>query len=293
MIKHINIEQDVFFKYNGSIGVNPRLRKKKSSIRKADYRDNVKVVTDNRFITAYGLQGISLKARKLLYIAIAQCKITDKEFYEFSITPLEFADLMGISPTHIYEEADKITDELMKGFIKVVPENEKKFKKYSLFSTCEYTQDYEIKFKLNPDMTDFFLELKKNFSQPLLLDFMKMRSPYSIAIWHLIQREMESKKPKTTEEFKFYVSLDELRQVTGTEDKLKQLVNFKERVLDKALLEIKETCWVDITYSNVKQGRTVIGFNFIARNIFHFDIESLDPEFIKRVQERAEAINNV
>ena len=269
------------------------MRKKKNSVRKADYRDNVKVVTDNRFITAYGLQGISLKARKLLYIAIAQSHINDKEFYEFSITPLEFADLMGISPTHIYEEADRITDELMKGFIKVIPEGDRKFKKFSLFSICEYNEDYEIKFKLNPDMTDFFLELKKNFSQPLLLDFMKMRSPYSIAIWHLLQREMESKKPTTTEEIEFYVSLDELRQVTGTEDKLKQLVNFKERVLDKAINEIKETCWVDITYTNVKSGRTVIGFNFKARNIFHFDIESFDPEFLQRVKQKADELNNI
>lgn len=267
------------------------MRKKKDSIRKADYRENIKVVTDNRFITAYGLQGISLKARKLLYIAIAQCKVTDKEFFEFSITPLEFADIMGISPTHIYEEADNITDELMKGFIKIVPEGENKFKKFSLFSMCEYSEDYEIKFKLNPDMTSFFLELKKNFSQPLLLDFMKMRSPYSMAIWHLIQREMKSNKPKTTEEIEFYVSLEELRQVTGTENKLKQLVNFKERVLDKAINEIKETAWVDITYTNVKSGRTVIGFNFVARNILHFDLSDFDPEFVKGVQERARTIN--
>ena len=62
-------------------------------------------------------------------------------------------------------------------------------------------------------------------------------------------------------------------------------------MLDKAINEIKETAWVDITYTNVKSGRTVIGFDFVARNILHIDLSDFDPEFIKGVQERARAIN--
>lgn len=40
----------------------------------------IKVVTTNDFITSCGLDKISLKARKLLYIAIAQCKLSDNKF---------------------------------------------------------------------------------------------------------------------------------------------------------------------------------------------------------------------
>ena len=60
---------------------------------------------------------------------MSQCKKTDKEFYEYKLPAMQFADLMGISPTHIYEEADSITDELMKGFIKIYNQTNGKRKK--------------------------------------------------------------------------------------------------------------------------------------------------------------------
>lgn len=58
---------------------------------------------------------------------------------------------------------------------------------------CEYEHTGVLKFQLNRDMTDFLLELKGDFTQPLLEDFLKMKSHYSMAIWHLMQREMMSK----------------------------------------------------------------------------------------------------
>lgn len=232
--------------------------------RQIDTRDSIRVVTTNDFITACGLEGISLKARKLLYIAIAQCKKTDEEFYEYEIYARDFANLMNISSSHVYEEADRITDELMHGFIKIAQSDSKRFKKYSLFSKCEYDEDAVLRFKINKDMTDFLLEVKGSFSKPLLNDFLQMNSPYSMAIWHLMQREMNSNKPFGGHVIEFDLYLDELRQVTGTQDKLKQLVHFKERILDKAIREIKDNCGILIGYTNLKKGRTVIGFHFTA-----------------------------
>lgn len=232
--------------------------------RQIDARDSIRVVTTNDFITACGLEGISLKARKLLYIAISQCKRIDTEFYEYEILARDFANLMNISPSHVYEEADKITDELMHGFIKIAPADSKRFKKYNLFSVCEYDEGAVLRFKLNKDMTDFLLAVKGSFSKPLLNDFLQMKSPYSMAIWHLMQREMQSNKPYGGHVIEFDLMLDELRQVTGTQDKLKQLVHFKERILDKALREIKDNCGIIISYTNLKKGRTVIGFHFTA-----------------------------
>lgn len=232
--------------------------------RQIDTRDSIRVVTTNDFITACGLDGISLKARKLLYIAIAQCKKTDEEFYEYEIYARDFANLMNISSSHVYEEADRITDELMHGFIKIAQSDSKRFKKYSLFSKCEYDEDAVLRFKINKDMTDFLLEVKGSFSKPLLNDFLQMNSPYSMAIWHLMQREMNSNKPFGGHVIEFDLYLDELRQVTGTQDKLKQLVHFKERILDKAIREIKDNCGILIGYTNLKKGRTVIGFHFTA-----------------------------
>lgn len=248
-------------------------------LKKIDTRENIKTVTSNNFITAKGLEKLSLKARKMLYMAISQCRKDDKEFYTYEISVTEFAQLMNVDESNIYKEADKITNELMAGFIQYKEESNKYFKKYQLFDTCEYN-DGIIKFELNKQMTKFLLDLQKDFSQPLLNDFLKMNSPYSMAIWHLMQREMESHKPNTTDKIQFDLSLEEIRIVTGTENKFKQVGQLKQYVFDKALREIDDNCGVKISYENIKKGRTVVGFHCIASSPFHID-ESEIPQNIK------------
>lgn len=258
-----------------------------SDERNLDIRKSVRVVTTNDFITACGLENISLKARKLLYVAIAQCKRTDKEFYEYSLSTKQFADMMEIDVSNVYEVADSITDELMRGFIRVSTGKKKgtrNFKKYNLFCKCEYTEKSVIYFKINKDMTDFLLEIKSNFTQPLLDDFLKMKSPYSMEIWHLMQREMHSKKAYGTHTIEFNLTLEELRQVTGSQNKLKQLVHFKERILDKAIREIKDNCNVAITYENIKTGRIVTAFHFKAVSPGYIAPENRSPKLESRLK---------
>ena len=260
-------------------------------VRKIDKRESLRVVSDNHIVEAKDLSTLSLNARKLFYVAISQCKKNDKEFYTYETTPAELAEMWGIDRSNVYREADKITDELMKIIINIDPVKGKHFKKRHLFELCDYNEDSVLFFKLHNEMTDMLLGLKRDFSKPLVWDFMRMRSPYSMALWHLFQKEMHSFKPMMSAPIEFDLSLEELRRVTGCENKLKQIGEFKKRVLDKALIEIKRNCYVDITYENIKTGRTVTGFRFTAQNIFgSYKIEDLEPRMQKRVR-RAQLIN--
>ena len=63
-------------------------------------------------------------------------------------------------------------------------------------------------------------------------------------------------------EVDIYISIDTIRKATNTEDKLKQMVHFKERLLDKAISEINDKLMWSITYTPEKNGRTFVGFNF-------------------------------
>lgn len=224
---------------------------------------NIKVVTANSLISAPDIAALSLNARKLLYIAMAQCKYQDSEFFDYQTTPTELAELWGIDRSNIYRVCDEITTELMKIVIKI---GDKSYDKIHIFAKCHY-DDAKVTFKLHKDMTEQLLGLKKDFSKPLLWDFMRMKSRYSIAVWHLMQREMHSFKPMLSSPIEFELTLDELRAVTGTQNKFKQISEFKARVLDRALDEIRDNCWTDITYDNIKTGRVVTGFRFTAKNI--------------------------
>ena len=243
--------------------------------RDLDLRENVRVVTSNNFIMSEELQRLSLNARKLLYLAISQCKKKDEGFYSYSISLTDFADEVGISTSTLYGIVRDVTRELLSLtiFSKYNEENES-FVGYAVFSRCSYNGEKgEIYFKLNPDMTEFLLGLKENFSKPLLSDFMKMKGKYSIPIWHLFQMKMNSAKPKGKEIIEFDCSLDELKQVTDVYDKYSSVGSFKQSVLDPALKYISEACMLSIFYKNKKRGRVIVGFTFRVMSIFTNIIE--------------------
>ena len=253
-------------------------------MREIDTRDTVRVVTANNFLRASGLENISLKSRKLLYLAIAQCKKTDKQFYTYSISVQDFSALMEIDESNVYKDADMMTDELMQGFIKFTEPGKKRFVKFVIFEKCEYV-DGIIEFRLSKEMCPLLLNLKKDFTQPLLNDFVRMRSNYSIEIWHLMQQKMKSKKPLMVDICTFDLKLDELREVTGTQQKFKQIGQFKEKVLDKAIREIKDNCGVVVSYDHIKKGRTIVGFHFIAKAWNHVEPDDIPQSLLDRVEE--------
>lgn len=255
-----------------------------NEVKKLDKRESLRVVTDNGLIDAQDLSSLSLNARKLFYVAVSQCRQNDKELYEYETTPAELAEMWGIDRSNVYREADKITTELMKIVI-TLRTGKKSFKKRHLFEKCNYDDDAVLTFKLHNEMTDLLLGLKKDFSKPLVWDFMKMRSPYSMALWHLFQKEMKSFKPMMTQRIEFDISLEELRAVTGCENKFKSISEFKRFVLDKALKEIKRNCWVDIKYTNIKRGRTVTGFRFTAESIWgYMNVDDIPFRMQKRMR---------
>lgn len=247
-----------------------------------DKRDSLKVITSNEFILARELSSMSLKARKLLYITIAQCRKGDTGFFEYSISIPEFAEMMGIAATNVYQEAFSITKELAGASITILPKGGKRFEHYPLTARCRYDEDSCLIIQLNPAMTDLLLNLRGSFTQPLLHDFIKMRSPYSMALWHLMQKEMHSRKPGPEDCIEFEISLKELREVTGTQEKLRQIGEFKSRVLDKALREIRDNCGVTITYENIKESRTIKGFRFKAISKYHINQAKIKPETIEK-----------
>ncbi len=236
--------------------------------REVDTRDIIKVVTKNDFIVAKGLEQLSLNARKLLYLAIAQCRKDDTEFYQYSVSPSELADLWGTKRSNVYKQADRITDELMRLFISISNDSKKCFVKKHVFENCAYDEERVLTFELHKDMTDMMLKITGDFTQPPMVEVMKIRSKYSIEIWHLMQREMRSVLPGISSPIEFELTIEELRKVTGTEDKLGLTANFKKKVLDQAIKEIRENLLANISYMDIKRGRKVVAFRFTAENCF-------------------------
>ena len=260
-----------------------------TELKKQDKQQDLTIVSDNGLIDAQDLPKLSLNARKLFYIAVSQCRMDDQEFYEFETTSAELAEMWGVSRQEVYQVAERICRELMQIVI-TLRSGKKSFKMRHLFDICEYNDDATLIFQLHSEMSDILLGIKKDFSKPKLWDFMRMRSPYSMAIWHLFQKEMKSFKPMMTQIIEFDISLEALRAVTGCEEKFKAISEFKRFVLDKAIKEIRHNCLVEITYSNLKRGRTITGFRFTAKSVLgYIDVSDMSFRMRKKMR-KAELI---
>ncbi|MFX7059991.1 replication initiation protein, partial [Acinetobacter baumannii] len=60
-------------------------------------------------------------------------------------------------------------------------------------------------------------------------------------------------------------SLDELFEQLGLRDSYQDLSNLKKRVIKPSLQEISTNTDIDLSYENVKRGRSVVGFKFIVK----------------------------
>lgn len=243
------------------------------NIRKLDTRDCIRVVTRNEFLKIEGLNELSLKAIKLLYIIISQCQMYDNEFYTIKINPMELQELWGIKKQSIYKNLKQVSKELVKLFVSVDQDKDEEFDHVPLFVRSTYKTDEETKEKyylgkLNYESNFLFLGLKKNFSQPLLLDFNKMKTVNSILIWHLIQIKAvsKSKKPVGHEEIKSIVTVDEIRKITGTINKYPKIKDLRKYLIEIVLKDIEKNCGIKIKYLPLKKGRKIVAFEFIMIN---------------------------
>lgn len=230
-----------------------------------DMRETNVMVTDNNFIKAKYDGRMSLNAMKLLRLTITQCKLTDKNFLEYEVGITDLGKMFRIEPDNLYREADKMTTQLMKTILYIGDGDPKHgYKKYTIFSECEYQPGSGvIKICISEKMIPFFLGLKKNFTRIPIGTLVTMKSKYTIRVYELICEKLKNTKIYANKHANIELSVEEIRSACSTENKLRQIGQFKERLLNVAVNEIN-SCGIgwQISYIDIKQGRKILGFNF-------------------------------
>ncbi|WP_213014905.1 replication initiation protein [Acinetobacter pollinis] len=86
---------------------------------------------------------------------------------------------------------------------------------------------------------------------------LKLKKDYSFDIYHL------AKKHQTMGQFE--ISLEHLKNELGLPPSYDKLCNLKDRVIKPSLNEITANTDINLSYENVKKGRSVVGFRFIVK----------------------------
>lgn len=210
----------------------------------------------------YAQYNYSVNANKLFRIAVSSIKPNDEGFMFYESTIPELKSIFGFTSNSLYRDIDNLTNEFDKSI--QIQTDDGGFKKYWLFSMCEFDRDKgKLIIKFNQDMKPFLLGLKDSlyYNKRHLSEIMEMKSNYSIRMLEMITEKHRSKfiKDGTV----IYVTLEEIRKALQIENKYTKISHLRDKVIDVSIDEINEHSNIVITECvPKKRGRSIVGFEF-------------------------------
>jgi plasmid replication initiation protein len=211
----------------------------------------------NQLISIISKENITTTQRKAynIFLKHAQNKVKF-ENYEGNTFKISHFDLHKNSNIknknldYIYKEELK---NLMTTTVEIVDkDNPDYWEAFTLLSYIRKDKDYYY-YELNQAI----LKALKNqtFFTPLnLVMINSLSSQYSIIFYELAIRYQKYKIPK--------MSVEEIRELTQTEDEYNRFYDFRRRVLDTACQEISEKTDIVLTYKTEKKGRRIAFIDF-------------------------------
>lgn len=117
-----------------------------------------------------------------------------------------------------------------------------------------------LEFLFAEKLKPFLLELKE-YTQIDYQETLNLTSGFSIRMFQVF-RAHRDRMCKYEQYSKLEYSVDELKALLGVGDKYNDWRNFKRRVVEVMMKEINNHTSIDVTYTDIRKGRKIVGLNF-------------------------------
>ena len=214
---------------------------------------------------------LSKEEQKLLLFVVAMLKEDGENFIKGSkIYVKDFISLLGITGHNKYERVALMTESLLEK--RLIIRTTESLTQMNWFTTFKYIwKDGSVKVRMNPDIIEYFIDLKNHFVKYKLSNILTLKSVYSIRIYELMKQNLW-KKTVT-------YSLEELKDILGVEvEEYKRSRDFRINVLDKAFEEINDKTDIKFEFTEIRRGRSVTDIKFEITENTANESESLDIE---------------
>ena len=181
---------------------------------------------------------MTMQEARLLRLVIMQVSQYDDDLMEYEVTIPEIANYFGITTTQtLYDDIFDICDKLTSKKIAIRTESTKNPWSFQPWMAEASYDGSVVKLALNKRIKPYVMEFNELFTQYEMKDILQLRSYYALRIYEILKMKYTSCRKKKNS---FDFTLEELREMTGTEDKFKQIGIWKLRVIDIAEREINE-----------------------------------------------------
>lgn len=214
------------------------------------------LIRKNRF-------SLTLTEQRIVLYLISKIKPQDTELLEYDFNIKDFCEVCGIDYLNNLTQLKATIKQLRdKSMWITLPDGGETTVSWIEKPTL-YRDSGRLKVRLDRDMMPYLIQLKGNFTQYELIAILALKSKFSLRLYEIF---------KSYESLGVYeVSLADLRKTIMLEKEYPKINDFKRYVVDKALDEINIYTDLDVSYEAIKQGRTIVGFNFSIQKAEDFD----------------------
>lgn len=216
------------------------------------------VVLQNKVVECF--RGMSLDEKRLFIMATPLARTTKISSNEpIFISSSEFSAECGVDLSTAYTALETASERLFTRFFGYTAENGDRIKmrwlnkviyKAGQGGTELYFTDEVLLLLREFDALNPYTKYKKEV-------VLRLKKDYSLDLYHL------AKKHQTMGGFQ--ISIDELFEQLGLPESYRRIGNLKDRVIKPSLQEITTNTDIDLSYENIKKGRSVVGFKFTVK----------------------------
>lgn len=198
----------------------------------------------------------------------ANDRFYDEDFQEIFISTAKLTELFG--NTWYLHDLDKVCDKMFRTVVKIKSEYGS-FELSHLFRRLEYVPGEGLYLWFDDILRPYILDLmeSRGYTRINVGQIFKLSSLYAIRLLELMLQYQNVREFKLRQEITREIKIDDLRFMLNVPDGAYEgrLNNFRKFVLDDPIREINTRTVYELSYTTVKKGRRVVGFEF------HLNIE--------------------
>jgi plasmid replication initiation protein len=218
------------------------------------------VVKSNRLNTA--IQNLSLAEIRLIQLAIIDSREHNKGLSSdtpLRIDAMRYAEVFDVSKQTAYEALIDAETNLFERRFTFMDERDLKVKSRWISQATYLTGEGAIEVIFTPAVVNEITRIhgiEQFFTKYTLEQTSQLKSLYAVRLYELLIQWREARKTPLFE-------LEVFREQLGLGvDDYKRMSDFKRRVLDSSVKEINDKTDVKVSYTQEKEGTTILGFKF-------------------------------
>lgn len=245
----------------------------------SDVKENSLVVKSNYLIEAS--YRLTTQEQRIIFIMASMVRPDDQDFHCYRINVQDFNRLVGVKNQAGYTETKEITKRLLERVLIIRDLKTDSELQMGWLASAQYFHGKGyVELEFSPKLKPYLLELKSRFTAYQLKNVLRLKSSYSIRIYELLKQYEKIKER--------YFEYEELKRLLGiSDDKYNLYGDFKRKILNKAMDELKGKTDIAFTFREKKKGRKVIGI------IFFIKTRTITKEAEKELDIELEPIKNI